>query len=137
VLNIHRKYTKNFNNTPSHNGMAEKGNRTVMESARCMIEEAKVDRTFWGFAVAAAPHIHNRLPSPPHQDIAPLEHWTGNRPNLEHLRILGSTTYTLIPEAKRPKLDSQLAKYILLGYDEDPGSKVYCLDNPATKRLLS
>ena len=113
------------------------GNRTLMESARCMIEEAKVDRTFWGFAVAAAAHIHNRLPSRAHQDMAPLKHWTGNRPNLEHLRIFGSTTYTLIPEAKRQKLDSRSAKCILLGYDEEAGSKVYRLYNPATKRVLS
>ena len=29
--------------SPSHNGLAERGNRTLMESARCMIEEAQLD----------------------------------------------------------------------------------------------
>lgn len=45
--------------TPSQNGRAERANSTLMESARCMIEGAKVNRTFCGFAVATAAHIHN------------------------------------------------------------------------------
>jgi len=71
-----------------------------------MIEEAGVDRSFWGFAVATAAHIHNRLPSRSHMDVAPLQHWTGHQPSLGHLRIFGSTAYTLVPEARRQKLDS-------------------------------
>ena len=123
--------------TPSQNGLAERANRTLMESARCMIEGAKVNRSFWGFAVATAAHIHNRVPSRAHHDLAPLEHWTGNRPRIWHLRIFGSVTYTLVPEEKRQKLDSRSVKCILIGYDEDGGSKVYRLYNPQTKRIFS
>lgn len=45
--------------TPSQNGRAERANSTLMESARCMIVGAKVNRTFCGFAVATTAHIHN------------------------------------------------------------------------------
>jgi len=49
--------------TPSHNGLAKRANRRLMESARCMLHEAGLDKQFWGFAVTTAAHIHNRLPS--------------------------------------------------------------------------
>jgi len=123
--------------TPSHNGLAERGNRTLMDSARCMIEGAYLDKSFWGFAVATAAHIHNRLPSRSHQDLTPLQHWTGNPPSIGHLRVFGSITYALVPEARRQKLDSRSAKCILLGYDEEGGSKVYRLYNPETKRVFT
>jgi len=103
---------------PSHNGLAERANRTLMESARCMLHEAGLDKQFWGFAVATAAHIHNRLPSRFHQDGSPLEHWTGKEPTIGYLRIFGSVTYTHIPKEKRGKLDSKSVRCILLGYDE-------------------
>lgn len=68
--------------TPNQNGLAERANRTLMESARCMIAGVKVNRTFWEFAVARAAHIHSRVPSRTYQDLAPLQHWTGNRPRI-------------------------------------------------------
>jgi len=123
--------------TPSHNGRAERANRTLMESARCMIEEAKLDNSFWGFAVATAAHIQNRLPSRSYQDLSPLTYWTGTQPSIGHLRTFGSVTHTLVPKEQRKKLDSRSTKCILIGYDEDAGSKVYRVYNPLTKRIHS
>jgi len=45
--------------SPSHNRLAEGANRTLMESARCILEEAGLDKAFWVFAVATAAYIHN------------------------------------------------------------------------------
>lgn len=46
--------------------------------------------------------------------------------------------YALIPIVNRQKLDSQSAKSILIGFDEDAGSKVYYkLFSPAMKRVVS
>jgi len=121
--------------SPSHNGLAERANRTLIESARCMLEEAGLDKAFWGFAVATAAHIHNRLPSRSHLDRSPLEYWDGKKPSLAHLRICGSVTYTHIPTEKHGKFDSKSVKCILLGYDEEAGSRVYRLFNPTTKPI--
>jgi len=60
--------------SPSHNGLAEWANGTLIESARCMLQEAGLDKAFWGFAVATAAHIHKRLPSRSHLDRSPLEY---------------------------------------------------------------
>lgn len=43
--------------------LAEHTNKTLMEGARCMLEDSKLKKEFWGFAVATAAHIHNQLPS--------------------------------------------------------------------------
>ena len=48
----------------------------------------------------------------------PYEAWHGHgiRPDLSHLRILGSTAYVHIPKEKRAKLDLHSHKGILVGY---------------------
>ena len=45
----------------SQNRRAERMNRTIMESARCVLEDSKLGKEFWGYAVLAVAHIHNCL----------------------------------------------------------------------------
>ena len=63
--------------TPSQNGLAKRMNRTIMENARCILEDSQLGKEFWGYDVLTARHVHNRLPSRNHSDISTLEHWTG------------------------------------------------------------
>jgi len=86
--------------TPKQNGIAERANRTIMKVARCMVGDAQLDKFFWGFAVATAAHIHNRLPSRAHGDLSTLEHWTGRVPSISHLGVFGSVAHTLVPAEK-------------------------------------
>ena len=123
--------------TPSQKCLAERANRVLMESARCMIEGAKVNRQCWGFAVSTAAHIHSRVPSRAYHNLAPLKHWAGNQPRIGHLRIFRLVTYTFVPEEKRHGLDSRSVKYILIGYDEEGRTKVYRLYKPQTKKIFS
>ena len=46
--------------SPSQNEIAERMNCTLMESARCILQDSKLDFSFWGYAVLTAAHIHNR-----------------------------------------------------------------------------
>ena len=91
---------------------------------------------FWGHAVLTAAHIHNRVPSHSHEDLSPLEHWTGKAPGIGHLRVFGSTAWVHIPKERRQKLDPKSVKGILVGYQEDAGSRVYRVYNAVTKKLL-
>jgi len=86
--------------SPSQNGRAARMNRTIMGSARCVLEDLKLRKEFWGYAVLAAAHIHNRLPSRTHNDLSPLQHWTGKEPGICHLRIFRSTAWVHIPKEK-------------------------------------
>ena len=122
--------------TPRNNGLAERANRTLMESARCMIADGQIDKAFWGFAVATAAHIHNRIPSRSYGDISPLQHWTGKPPSIGYLRVFGSVTYTLIPAEKGRKLDPKSAKCTLLGYDEEAESNVYRVYDQGSNRIF-
>lgn len=122
--------------SPTQNGRAERANRTIMESARCMLEDSKLDKKFWVQAILTAAHIHNHVPSRSHNDKAPLEYWTGKPPGLGHLRIFGSTTWVHVLKEKLQKLDPKSVKCVLMGYEEDAGSKVYRVYDAENNRLF-
>ena len=46
--------------TPQQNGVAKRKNRSVLEMARTMINDSKLDDKFWGLAVHTTIHIMNR-----------------------------------------------------------------------------
>jgi len=46
---------------PQQNGVTEHKNRTLIELARCMLIESKMNHQFWDEAVMAN-YIQNRLP---------------------------------------------------------------------------
>ena len=123
--------------SPKQNCSAERANRTVIEGARCMIEDAKLTKSFWGYAVATAAPIHNQLPSPSHEDKSPLEHWTGQTPSIRHLSVFGSVTYTLILAETRKKVDPRYRKCILVAYDENSSRKTYPVYDPTQKPTIS
>ena len=122
--------------SPSQNGLAERMNRTIMEHARCILQDSQLSITFWGPAVLTAAHIHNCLPSRSHDNTSPLAYWTRKEAGIGHLRVFGATAWVHIPKETRRKLDSKSAKCILIGYEEDAGSKLYRLYNPETKAIL-
>ena len=60
--------------------------------------------------------------------MTPFEVWTGEKPNIDHLRAFGSTAYAYIAKDERKKLDSKARKCILLGYgNETKGYRFYDL----------
>ncbi|KAG2963263.1 hypothetical protein PC120_g27553 [Phytophthora cactorum] len=55
---IEQKFTPPY--TPQLNGVAERMNRTLVESARCMLEHAGLSKSYWGEAVMTATFLRNR-----------------------------------------------------------------------------
>lgn len=49
--------------TPEQNGVSERKNQTLLETARAMLIESKTPRQFWPEAIAASVYLANRLPS--------------------------------------------------------------------------
>lgn len=45
--------------SPQQNGMAERNNRTLVEMARCMLIEAKMDVLYWAEAINTVAYIQN------------------------------------------------------------------------------
>lgn len=55
---IRQRFTTPY--TPQQNGVAERKNRTLVESARCMVLESGIPPSFWAEAINAANYVKNR-----------------------------------------------------------------------------
>lgn len=124
--------------TPQQNGMAERMNRTIVEKSRCMLFGSNLDKSFWAEAVATAVYVTNRSPSRGLEGKTPEEIWSGQLPNLSHLRTFGCKACAMsmchVPKKNRQKLDAKSEEYIFVGYCDE--TKGYRLLHPITKRLV-
>lgn len=121
--------------TPQQNGTAGRKNRTIMEMARCMLQDAGIPNVFWAEAVNAVNYIQNRTLTRS-TGKSPYELWFGRRPDVRHMHAFGSECYVHLPKEERRKLDRTATKMVLVGYDEQ--SKAYrCYDSDKKKLVIS
>ena len=71
--------------TPQQNGISERLNRTLIESAKSMLYHVKMPLNFWAKAVNTAVYLHNRSPTNALKDKTPFECWFGKKPNVSNL----------------------------------------------------
>ncbi|KAL1234498.1 Retrovirus-related Pol polyprotein from transposon RE2 [Trichinella spiralis] len=92
----------------------------------------KFGQRFWGEPVCTAAFLQNRLPS---RSISktPFELWTGNKPNVSHIRIFGSKAYCYIPKQKRRKWVNKAREGVIVGYGGI--TKGYRLLSPTTNEI--
>ena len=103
--------------SPEQNGVAERMNRTLVESARSMLSHAGLSKSFWAEAIATAAYIRNRMPTAAiREDKTPYEKWYGRKPDVSNLRVFGCMAYAHIPESQRKKLDKKSEKLRFVGY---------------------
>lgn len=119
--------------TPQQNGIAERKNRTLIESARCMLEESGLPKSFWAEAVATANHVRNRCVTKILGKKTPHEMWTGKRPNVNHLQKFGVGAYVLDKTPNKDKLAPRGVEGIFVGYSET--SKAYRIWIPAERKV--
>ncbi|CAL1698121.1 unnamed protein product [Somion occarium] len=129
---IHHEKTNAY--TPQENGVAECMNRTLVEMARTMLEDAGLPKSLWGDAIQYAAYIINRTPtrSLPN-NRTPHEVHTGNIPSVAHLRIFGCKAYAHVPTEKRRKLDSKSFECMFIGFAEN--QKAYKLLHHPSDRV--
>ena len=118
-------------NTPQHNGLAERRNRTLLDMARSMLKQKNMPHEFWGEAVTTSAYILNRCPTKSLKLKVPMEVWSGKKPSVSHLRVFGSLCYNHIPDVKRTKLQDKSEVMVLIGYHSTGGYKLY---NPKLKK---
>ena len=113
--------------TPEHNGVAERLNRTLMESAEANRIHAGLDQRFWADAMATAVHLYNRRV---HNTIGktPYQAWNGIKPSLSHLRVFGCNAWYRVPDQLRRKLDERALPAVMMGYcDRQKAWRLWCL----------
>lgn len=112
--------------SPAQNGVSERANRTIVEKARCMLQEANLDQQYWAEAVQTAVYIKNRTPTKAVMGVTPEEKWSGKKVNVSHFKIFGCRAYALCE--LRKKFDPKSKMYTFVGYCEQ--SKGYRLSDP-------
>ena len=120
--------------TPQQNEVAERMNRTLVETIMLMLADSELTKRFWAEALSALTYLRNRSPTNALQDKTAYEAWNGNRPNVSHLRIFGCDAYDHVPKDERCKFDSKTRRSIFLGYGQ--GVKGYRLYDKAQKRIF-
>ena len=113
--------------TSEQNGAAERENRTLVESARSMLQAKKLPIKLWAEAVNTAAYVLNRTGPTPVAGKSPYELWYKKEsPDISHLKVFGSNCYVHVPKQKRKKWDPKSVKGILVGYcDNKDGYRVY------------
>jgi len=111
--------------TPQQNGAAERLNRVLVEMARTMMRHNDVDQDLWADAIETAVYIKNRVTS---RELpvgkTPFGLWTGNKPNVSHMRVSGSTCWIVLHKSHIDgKFGDKASRGVFLGYPD--GSKAY------------
>ena len=104
------------------NGIAERENRILCDTARSMLFAADLTRVernlLWAEAVYTAAYVRNRVPNNrTGNNVTPFEMWTGSKPDISHLRVFESVAYVHVPDCKRKKFDAKSRKTVFVGYD--------------------
>ncbi len=128
------RHEKTIPKTPQQNGVAERLNRTLVESARSMLLDANLSKQYWAEAVSMAVYLRNRCPTKAVEGKTPYEAWYGQKPKVDHLRVFGCDAFAHIPKDERGKFDTKTRKCILLGYGKE--TKAYRLYDISQKKIL-
>ena len=125
-------------NVKQCNGMAERENRTLCDTARSMLfntDLSKTDRNLlWTEAIGVAAYLRNRVPNRGSNSTTPYTEWYGRKPSVSHLRVFGSKAFVRIPDSMRKKMQPKSRKTIFVGYD-NLTEKVYRVFNLEKKTV--
>jgi len=83
-----------------------------------MLNDKNVSMFMWGEAAMAIVCVQNKIPHRILKDKTLEEAFSGNKPQVENLRIFGCHVYIHVPENKRKKLEPSGKKGIFVGYSE-------------------
>lgn len=124
--------------TPQQNGVAERKNRHILETARSLLFENNVPKKFWEHAITTSIYLINRMPSKKLNFQTPLQVLSLHHhiPSILTIppKIFGCVAYVHIQKQNRTKLDPCAEKCIFLGYGfHQKGYKCY---NPITRKFF-
>ncbi|CAI7874948.1 unnamed protein product [Closterium sp. NIES-53] len=122
--------------SPEMNGIAERANRTITETARGLLIEAGLPDYFWPDAMRSACVAKNRALTHVGADKwVPYVEWIGRKPKVDMLRVFGCMCMALVPKHLRHnKLGAKAIWAVHLGMAQK--SKGWLLWDPFAKKFL-
>jgi transposase InsO family protein len=100
----------------AQNGVSERKQRHIIETARTLMISSFIPTHFWGEAISTAVYLINIQPSSRLLGKCSGEVLFGSPPTYGHLRVFGCTCYVLLAPCERTKLISQSVQCVFLGY---------------------
>jgi hypothetical protein len=131
---IHHGLTAPY--SPPMNGIAERANRTINETACALLIEAGLPNYFWPDAVRHACVAKNRVLTHVGEDKwVPYEEWLGRKPKVDMIRVFGCMCMALVPKQLRDNKFSEKAIWAVhLGMAQQ--SKGWLLWDPLSKKHM-
>ncbi|KAK2451921.1 putative mitochondrial protein [Trifolium repens] len=120
--------------TPQQNGIVERKNRMIQESARVMLHAKNIPYHFWAEAMNTACYVHNRVTLRKGTTSTLYELWKDRKPTVKHFHIFGSKCYILADREPRRKLDPKSDEGFFLGYSTN--SRAYRVYNTKTQVVM-
>ncbi|CAJ2661762.1 unnamed protein product [Trifolium pratense] len=120
--------------TPQQNGVVERKNRTLQESARVMLHAKNVPYKLWAEAMNTACYIHNRVTLRKGTATTLYELWKNRKPTVKYFHVFGSKCYIFADREPRRKLDPKSDEGIFLGYSTN--SRAYRVFNSRTRTMM-
>jgi hypothetical protein len=119
--------------SPQFNGVIERANCTIMKRVRCMLEDARLSKKYWAFAISMAVYLKNCTLTRSMVGKTPYDTWHGRKPSLQHLHVFGCLAFVQVPKEKRKMLHYRATAVIFIGYSIL--TKQYFVYNPFAKTL--
>jgi len=85
-------------------------NRTLVEAVRSMLADARIPHRSGLKHFSTSVYLRNRSPSTAVEGKTPFEAWTGQKPNVGHLRAFGCAVYAHVAKDERQRLDAKSRK---------------------------
>ncbi|KAK1432072.1 hypothetical protein QVD17_08962 [Tagetes erecta] len=117
--------------TPQQNGVAERKNRTLVETARTMLIESKLPIIFWAEAVNCASYVLNRVLIVKAKMKASYELFHKRKPLIDFFRPFGCSCTLLNTQAQTSKFGAVSDECFFVGYSSS--QKAYRVYNRRTK----
>ena len=130
---ISREYSAQY--TPEQNGVAERSNGLIQEGLRTMLLYSRLGKSYWSYIASTKVYLLNRS-RVVKTGKTPYEMLTGKKPNVKHLRIVGSTGYAKDLKSlktKAGKLNPRGVPIVMLGYAQN--QKGYIVLNANTRKV--
>ena len=113
-------YTAKY--SPHQNGVAERKNRTIKESALAMMLDMGIPTKYWAEAVKTANYLLNGIPQKILGWISPNKRLGISDVSIGKYTIFGCRAFVHIPKAQRKKLEPSAMEGIFVGYEEYSGN---------------
>src|SRR6267154_1653534 len=113
--------------TPQHNGVAERLNRTLVERVRAVVHASSLPKNLWREAIKHAVYMKNRTATCALDGKTPYEMLYGKKPDLIDLQVWGTKVWVHDPSGT--KLDMRAHKGQWIGFDAETGAhRIYFED---------